>query len=154
MQPAVTSDLHEISSAATRAAAMVAIEIFKEKYAAKYARAVTCLTKDTEALLAFFDFPGEHWEHLRTSNPPYGDCRQSPTGQRIESVFATVRHRTVRTKGALSQKTAKLMVFTLVRAASKKWRKLNGTNQLPRVIEGVKFTDGVAQSDDNQNRAA
>ena len=67
---------------------------------------------------------------MRTSNP-------------IESVFATVRHRTVRTKGALSQKTAKLMVFTLVRAASKKWRKLNGTNQLPRVIEGVTFTDGV-----------
>ena len=94
---------------------------------------MTCLTKDTEALLAFYDFPAEHWDHLRTSNP-------------IESVFATVRHRTVRTKGALSQKTAKLMVFTLVRAASKKWRKLNGTNQLPRVIEGVKFTDGVAQA--------
>ncbi|RYH04946.1 transposase, partial [Tropicimonas sp. IMCC6043] len=84
---------------------------------------------DTEALLAFYDFPAEHWDHLRTSNP-------------IESVFATVRHRTVRTKGALSQKTAKLMVFTLVRAASKTWRKLNGTNQLPRLIEGVKFTDG------------
>ena len=72
----------------------------------------------------------------------------------IESVFATVRHRTVRTKGALSQKTAKLMVFTPIRAASKTWRKLNGTNQLPRVIEGVKFTDGVATSDPTQNRAA
>lgn len=92
-------------------------------------------------MLAFYDFPTEHWEHLRTSNP-------------IESVFATVRHRTVRTKGALSQKTAKLMVFTLVRAASKKWRKLNGTNQLPRVIEGVTFTDGVAQPDADQSRAA
>ena len=102
---------------------------------------MACLTKDTEALLAFYDFPAEHWDHLRTSNP-------------IESVFATVRHRTVRTKGALSQKTAKLMVFTLVRAASKKWRKLNGTNQLPRVIEGVKFTDGVAEADATQNRAA
>lgn len=102
---------------------------------------MTCLTKDNEALLAFYDFPTEHWEHLRTSNP-------------IESVFATVRHRTVRTKGALSQKTAKLMVFTLVRAASKKWRKLNGTNQLPRVIEGVTFTDGVAQPDADQSRAA
>ena len=99
------------------------------------------LTKDTEALLAFYDFPAEHWDHLRTSNP-------------IESVFATVRHRTVRTKGALSQKTAKLMVFTLVRAASKTWRKLNGTNQLPRLIEGVKFTDGIAQTDANQDRAA
>lgn len=69
-------------------------------------------------------------------------------------MFATVRHRTVRTRGALSQKTAKLMVFTLVRAASRKWRKLNGTNQLPRVFEGVTLTDGVAQQGDDQNRAA
>jgi putative transposase len=141
MQPAVTTDLREISHAETRAAALAAIEVFKEKYAAKYARGVTCLAKDSEALLAFYDFPAEHWEHLRTSNP-------------IESVFATVRHRTVRTKGALSQKTAKLMVFTLVRAASKKWRKLNGTNQLPRVIEGVRFTDGVVVDDASQSRAA
>lgn len=141
MQPAVTAHLRDISNAETRAAALAAIAIFKEKYATKYERAVTCLTKDIEAMLAFFDFPAEHWDHLRTSNP-------------IESVFATVRHRTVRTKGALSQKTAKLMVFTLVRAASKKWRKLNGTNQLPRVIEGVKFNDGIAQSDANQSRAA
>jgi putative transposase len=141
MQPTVTADLREISHAETRAAALAAIETFKEKYAAKYQRGVACLTKDTEALLTFYDFPAEHWDHLRTSNP-------------IESVFATVRHRTVRTKGALSQKTAKLMVFTLVRAASKTWRKLNGTNQLPRVIEGAKFTDGVATSDPTQNRAA
>lgn len=120
---------------------MAAIETFKDKYAVKYAKGVACLTKDTDALLAFYDFPAEHWDHLRTSNP-------------IESVFATVRHRTVRTKGALSQKTAKLMVFTLVRAASKKWRKFNGRNQLPRVIEGVTFTDGVAQGDANESRAA
>jgi len=141
MQPSVTAGMREISNAETRAAALAAIEIFKEKYAAKYERGVTCLTKDTEAMLAFFDFPAEHWDHLRTSNP-------------IESVFATVRHRTVRTKGALSQKTAKLMVFTLVGAASNKWRKLNGTNQLPRVIEGVKFNDGIAQSDSNQSCVA
>ena len=141
MQPAVSADLREISHAATRATALAAMETFQEKYAAKYARGVACLTKDTEALLAFYDFPAEHWDHLRTSNP-------------IESVFATVRHRTVRTKGALSQKTAKLMVFTLVRAASRKWRRLNGTNQLPRVIEGVTFTDGVAQADATRNRAA
>lgn len=141
MQPAVTADLREISHAETRAAALAAIETFKEKYALKYERGVACLTKDTEALLSFYDFPAEHWDHLRTSNP-------------IESVFATVRHRTIRTKGALSQKTAKLMVFTLVRAASKTWRRLNGTNQLPRVIEGVKFTDGVATSDPTQNHAA
>jgi len=141
MQPSVTAGMREISNAETRTAALAAIETFKEKYAAKYERGVTCLTKDTEAMLAFFDFPAEHWDHLRTSNP-------------IESVFATVRHRTVRTKGALSQKTAKLMVFTLVGAASNKWRKLNGTNQLPRVIEGVKFNDGIAQSDSNQSSAA
>lgn len=141
MQPAVAADLREISHAETRAAALAAIDTFKAKYAAKYQRGVACLTKDTEVLLAFYDYPAEHWEHLRTSNP-------------IESVFATVRHRTVRTKGALSQKTARLMVFTLIRAASKKWRKLNGTNQLPRVIEGVRFNDGVAQSDATQSRAA
>ena len=141
MQPAVAADLREISHAETRAAALAAIDTFKAKYAAKYQRGVACLTKDTEVLLAFYDYPAEHWEHLRTSNP-------------IESVFATVRHRTVRTKGALSQKTAKLMVFTLIRAASKKWRKLNGTNQLPRVIEGVRFNDGVAQTDATQSRAA
>ncbi|GAO00431.1 transposase [Komagataeibacter xylinus NBRC 13693] len=92
-------------------------------------------------MLAFFDFPAEHWEHLRTSNP-------------IESVFATVRHRTVRTKGALSQKTARLMVFTLVQAASKTWRRLQGANQLPRVIEGVIFTNGVATPDATTQNAA
>ena len=134
MAPTVKSDLRDIWQAETRAAAQAAIDTFAEKYGAKYASAVACLTKDPEALLAFFDFPAEHWDHLRTSNP-------------IESVFATVRHRTVRTKGALSQKTAKLMVFTLVRAASKKWRRLKGANQLPLVVEGVKFTDGVADGD-------
>ena len=141
MQPAVNADMRDISHAETRAAALAAIETFREKYAIKYERGVACLTRDAEALLAFFDFPAEHWEHLRTSNP-------------IESVFATVRHRTVRTKGALSQKTARLMVFTLVRAASAKWRKLNGTNQLPRVIEGVTFNDGVADLHADQSRAA
>jgi transposase-like protein len=82
--------------------------------------------KDREALLAFYDFPAEHWDHLRTANP-------------IESVFATVRHRTVRTKGALSQDTARLMVFKLVMAAAKTWRRLKGENQLPKVIQGVTF---------------
>src|SRR3546814_10108587 len=128
-------ELREMRDAPNRATAEAAIEVFVEKYGIKYAKAAECLVKDREALLAFYDFPAEHWDHLRTSNP-------------IESVFATVRHRTVRTKGALSQTTAKLMVFTLVRAASKKWRKLNGTNQLPRVVEGVTFTDGVAQLDE------
>ena len=91
---------------------------------------MTCLVKDRGALLTFYDFPAEHWDHLRTSNP-------------IESVFATVRHRTVRTKGALSQDTARLMVFKLVMAAAKTWRRLKGENQLPKVVQGVTFTNGV-----------
>ena len=140
MQPAVKADLREIWQAETRAAAATAMNTFAEKYGAKYEKAVTCLTKDREALLAFYDFPADHWDHLRTGNP-------------IESVFATVRHRTVRTKGALSQKTAKLMVFKLVQAAAKTWRRLKGANQLPLVIEGVTFTDGVAASV-AENRAA
>jgi putative transposase len=141
MQPTVISDLRDIHHAETRAAALAAIETFREKYGAKYERGVACLVKDAEALLAFYDFPAEHWDHLRTANP-------------IESVFATVRHRTVRTKGALSQKTAKLMVFKLVMAASKTWRRLKGASHLPRVIEGVKFDDGVAATGGAENRAA
>jgi transposase-like protein len=108
MAPQIRSNLNEICRAPDRATATAALDIFVEKYGAKYAKAVACLTKDQDVLLAFFDFPAEHWDHLRTTNP-------------IESVFATVRHRTVRTKGALSQKTAKLMVFKLVMAASKTW---------------------------------
>jgi len=141
MAATVKADLQEIHHAETKAVAQAAINVFKEKYGIKYAPAVACLAKDEEALLAFYDFPAEHWDHLRTSNP-------------IESVFATVRHRTVRTKGALSQKTVKIMVFTLIRAASKTWRKLKGANQLPLLIEGVKFVDGIASSDARENRAA
>lgn len=141
MAPAVKSDLQNIHHAETRSDALAAIETFKEKYGVKYAPAVSCLTKDVDALLAFYDFPAEHWDHLRTANP-------------VESVFATVRHRTVRTKGSLSQKTVKLMVFKLVQAASKTWRRLNGRNQLPRIIEGTKFTDGVAENDVAETSAA
>ncbi len=141
MAAAVKSDLDDIQHAGTRAAALSALDIFKEKYGVKYEKGVACLTKDKDAMLAFFDFPAEHWGHLRTSNP-------------IESVFATVRHRTVRTKGALSQKTAKLMVFTLIQAATKKWLRLKGRNQLPKVIEGTKFNDGVEVTDDAKIRAA
>ena len=141
MAPAVKSDLDDIQHAGTRAEADAALAVFSEKYGVKYPKGVACLTKDEEAMLAFFDFPAEHWGHLRTSNP-------------IESVFATVRHRTVRTKGALSQKTAKLMVFTLIQAASKKWLRLKGRNQLPKVIEGIKFNDGVEVTNHTKNRAA
>ena len=141
MAPAVKSDLQNIHHAPTRADALTAVETFREKYGVKYAPAVACLTKDVDALLAFYDFPAEHWDHLRTANP-------------VESVFATVRHRTVRTKGSLSQKTAKLMVFKLVQAASNTWRRLNGRNQLPKIIKGIKFADGIAENDVAETTAA
>ena len=141
VQPNMKADLREVRDAPDRATAEAAVTVFAEKYGAKYPKAVDCLTKDREALLAFFDFPAEHWDHLRTTNP-------------IESVFATVRHRTVRTKGALSQKTARLMVFKLIRAAAKTWRRLKGENRLPLVIAGITFTDGVALTATADQRAA
>ena len=130
IQLAAKVDLREIWTAPDRAAAETAIATFAEKYGAKYPKAVLCLAKDRDVLLTFYDFPAEHWDHLRTSNP-------------IESVFATVRHRTVRAKGALSQDTARLMVFKLVMAAAKTWRRLKGENQLPKVVRGVTFTNGI-----------
>ena len=124
-----------------RAEAEEAMETFEAKYSAKYPKAASCLTKDRTALLAFYDFPAEHWQHIRTTNP-------------IESVFATVRHRTVRTKGCLSHRTAIAMVFKLVMAVSKTWRRLTGNNQLPKVINGVKFRDGIQVTGLNQFAAA
>ncbi|SFF72482.1 IS256 family transposase [Methylobacterium sp. yr596] len=141
VQSAMKADLREITGASTRAEAEVAMDVFVEKYGVKYARASECLTKDKEALLAFYDMPAEHWDHLRATNP-------------IESVFATVRHRTVRTKGALSPTTAKLMVFKLVMAAAKTWRRLTGENQLPKVVAGVIFRDGTEVTASPDHRAA
>ncbi|GAA5264646.1 transposase [Acidiphilium sp. MT5] len=122
-------------------AADAAITKFLEKYGLKYVKAVTCLVKDRDALLTFYDYPAEHWEHLRTSNP-------------IESVFATVRRKTVRTKGALSPDSARLMVFKLVTATAKTWRKLNGENQLPKVIQGITFRDGIEVIETSTQNAA
>ena len=101
-------------------------------YGVKYERAVKKLIKDRDVLLTFYNFPAEHWKHIRTTNP-------------IESVFATVRNRTRKTKGCLSRKTALSMVFKLMMSAKKKWRKLSGTNRLPEVIQGVEFKDGIKQ---------
>jgi putative transposase len=141
IQPAAKRDLREIWQAPDRATAEAALATFAEKYAAKYDKAVACLVKDRDALLTFHEFPAEHWDHLRTANP-------------IESVFATVRHRTVRSKGALSQDTARLMVFKLVMAAARTWRRLQGENQLPKVIRGVTFRDGVEVTDTPEQTAA
>lgn len=116
--------------AETKAAAELAFDAFVESYALKYAKAADCLIQDRDALLAFYDFPAEHWKHLRTTNP-------------IESTFATVRHRTIRSKGCLSNGTALAMVFKLVEGAQKSWRRLDGHNQLPKLVLGVTFNDGI-----------
>src|ERR1700730_15949290 len=107
-----------------------AFDHFVELYETKYDKAVGCLKKDRDVLLAFYDFPAEHWKHLRTTNP-------------IESTFATVRHRTIRSKGCLSNKTALVMVFKLLEGAQKSWRRLDGHTQLPKLVLGVTFNDGI-----------
>src|SRR4249920_56242 len=122
--------LQDIWMAETKIEAVAALDAFAGSYAPKYAKAVECLSKDRDGLLAFYDFPAEHWKHLRSTNP-------------IESTFATVRHRTIRSKGCLSNKTALAMVFKLIEGAQKSWRRIDGHNQLPKLIQGVKFTDGI-----------
>src|SRR5438477_1832349 len=122
--------LQDIWMAETKNDANAAFDAFVENYAVKYDKAVACLTKDREALLAFYDFPAEHWKHLRTTNP-------------IERTFATVRHRTVRSKGCLSNRTAIAMIFKLAQAAEQSWRRLDGHKQLPKVVIGIKFIDGI-----------
>jgi transposase-like protein len=122
--------LQEIWMAETKKDALAAFDVFVETWRVKYDKAVECLIKDREALLAFYDFPAEHWKHLRTTNV-------------IESSFATIRHRTVRSKGCLSNTTALAMIFKLAEAAERSWRRLDGHNQLPKLIIGVKFTDGI-----------
>jgi putative transposase len=122
-------DLHAIYEAENRKAAEDAFDRFLAKYGAKYDKATGCLSKDRQALLAFYDFPAEHWKHVRTSNP-------------IESTFATVRLRTDRTKGCLSRQTALAMVFKLAKSAERHWRRLDGSQRLAQVIQGVRFRDG------------
>jgi putative transposase len=122
--------LQEIWTAESKKDALTAFDAFVETWAVKYDKTVECLTKDRDALLVFYDFPAEHWKHLRTTNV-------------IESSFATVRHRTVRSKGCLSNTTALAMIFKLGEAAERSWRRLNGHSQLPKIILGVKFADGI-----------
>lgn len=122
--------LQEIWMAASKQEAEKAFDFFLSVYGAKYPKATQCLAADRDELLAFYDFPAEHWQHIRTTNP-------------IESTFATVRLRTVKTKGCLSRTTALTMVFRLARSAEKKWRRLNGWHHMADVIEGVEFIDGV-----------
>lgn len=130
LQARAKGHLQDIWMAETKADADNAFDFFMQAYGAKYDKAVERLIKDRDRLLSFYDFPAEHWKHIRTTNP-------------IESTFATVRLRTVKTKGCLSRKTALAMAFKLILSARRKWRKLDGSDQLAEVIEGVPFKDGI-----------
>jgi len=133
MQPQAKKLIHEMYLAATRDDAEKVYGRFVTEYGAKWPKAVDCLIRDHDALFAFYDFPAEHWVHLRTTNP-------------IESTFATVRHRTRQTKGCGSRLATLTMVFKLATQAEKHWRRLNGHQLMAKVIDGVKFTNGVLEN--------
>ena len=124
--------LHEIWMAESRAAAEQAFDHFLTTYEVKYAKATECLAKDRDSLLTFYDFPAEHWIHIRTTNP-------------IESTFATVRLRTAKTRGCVSRAGILAMVFKLTKSAEQRWRKLKGAARLAQVIDGVRFKDGLQE---------
>ena len=132
LQGKAKGHLQDIWMAETKAEAEDAFDFFVHAYGAKYDKAVECLTKDRDRLLTFYDFPAEHWKHVRSTNP-------------IESTFATVRLRTTKTKGCLSRNTALAMVFKLLLSARRKWRRLDGSDHLAEVIQGVTFKDGIKQ---------
>lgn len=136
LQPRAKSLLHEMAEAPSRADARKALERFRAEFDAKYPKALSKLDKDWEALTAFFDFPAEHWRHLRTTNP-------------IESSFATVKLRTRVTKGAGSKKAALAMAYKLLDAAQERWRRFNGHELVAEVLDGVKFKDGIRLSEDD-----
>jgi len=133
LQAKAKSRLHDIWQAETSAKAESAFDSFVEDFEAKYPKAVKCLTKDRAVLLTFYDFPAEHWPHLRTTNP-------------IESTFATVRLRHRRTKGNGSRTACLAMVFKLVQSAEHHWRRLNGHQLIPDVIAGIQFIDGIKRN--------
>jgi putative transposase len=130
LQPKAKAALHEIWMAETKSQAIVAFEQFVAAFGAKYPKAVECLVKDREVLLAFYDFPAEHWIHIRTTNP-------------IESTFATIRQRTERTKGCLTRDGMLSMIYKLGMSAEKNWYRLRGFEWLAKVIRGVRFRDGL-----------
>jgi putative transposase len=130
VQPKAKGDLHEIWQAETRDQANKAFDHFLEKYAAKYDKACECLKRDREELLTFYDFPAEHWGHLRTTNP-------------IESTFATIRLRHRRTKGNGTRRACLTMMFKLAQSAQKRWRRLNGHEQIVPLLQGKLFQDGI-----------
>jgi len=129
-QPQAKSMIHEIWMSETKEDANKACDAFLETYQAKYPKATECLAKDRDVLLTFYDFPAEHWRHLRTTNP-------------IESTFATIRLRHRRTKGSGSRVASLTMMFKLAESAAKRWRLLNGSELIPDVIRGAIFQDGL-----------
>ena len=140
-QAKAKQQIHDIWMAATREDAEKAFDLFLKTYKAKYPKATQCLEKDREELLAFYDFPADHWVHIRTTNP-------------IESTFATVRLRTKKTRGGVSRTTILTMVFKLSLSAEKGWRKLRGFRRLADVINGVKFIDGIDEKTVERQRSA
>src|SRR5487761_2545083 len=135
LQPRAKNLLHEMAEAPSRAGARTALERFRSEFDAKYPKAVAKLDKDWNELTTFFDFPAEHWRHLRTTNP-------------IESSFAIVKLRTKVTKGAGSKKAALAMAYKLLDAAQQRWRRINGHELVSDVLDGAKFKDGVKITDD------
>ena len=140
LQPKVKTSLHNIWQAETREKAEEMLNLFIETYDEKYPKATQCLIKDKEEIMVFYDFPAEHWQSLRTTNP-------------IESTFATIRHRTKRSKGCLSRNGMLHMMFKLGECAEKNWHRLRGFIQLPKVVTGVNFKDGIEQTESNQTIA-
>jgi transposase-like protein len=135
LQPRAKGLLSEIIEAPTRKDAKHALGVFREEYGAKYPKALAKLDRDWKALTAFYDYPAEHWRHLRTTNP-------------IESSFATVRLRTRVTKGAGSKTAALAMAYKLLESAQERWRRFNGHELVTDVLDGVKFKDGIKVTDD------
>jgi transposase-like protein len=137
LQPKAKQALHEIWQADTREDAEKAFDLFLATYEPKYPKATLCLQKDREELMAFYDFPAQHWQSIRTSNP-------------IESTFGTIRHRTKRSKGCLTRDGMLQMMFKLGLCAQKNWRRQRGFNYLAKVITGVKFKNGIEVAESNQ----
>ena len=136
-QPKAKQALHGIWQAETKADAERAFDLFIKTYEAKYPKATTCLQKDREELLTFYEFPATHWQSLRTSNP-------------IESTFGTIRHRTKRSKGCLTRDGMLHMMFKLSQCAEKNWRRLRGFDYLAKVIAGRQFKDGIEVTEVDQ----
>ena len=141
VQPKVKEALHDIWQAETRDSAYKAFDNTLKRFEAKYARAMECLKKDKENMLAFYDFPAEHWQHIRTTNP-------------IESVFASVRLRTTKSKSCGSRKTTLAMSYKLMTTAQNTWRRLRGFRLLADVVRGIQFKDGERVEQDQQKSVA